>query len=345
MSEWARFERSCDGGAILSFAFLEPDEPPGPSAICAPAKHVSGVRFGGGSAFKKRVENALLIGIPLVGSILAVWRIVEGEFSWIDVASFAIFYLLVGLGTALGLHRYFSHRSFETTGVIAFLLGAFGSMAFQGSISRWVADHRRHHAHTDVVGDVHSPEVDPWGLEIGGLKGFLYAHAGWMFDSTTTDLSVYGSGLQDDPVIRFFDRTYWLWTAASLAAPYAFGYLIGGADAAFSSMLFGGCLRTTVLHNVVWAVNSVGHTIGTQNFEQSNSSKNNLILAILTFGDGWHNNHHRFPRSAFHGLLSGEVDVNGHIIELLEKLGWARDIVRVSPEQLRQASAVSTSHE
>lgn len=293
-----------------------------------------GVIVGGQRVFVKRIENAFLIGIPLLGSVAAVWHIVTHGMTWIDVSSFLIFYIFVGLGVALGLHRYFSHRSFEAHPVIVFLLGAGGTMAFQGSIARWVADHRRHHAHTDVAGDVHSPYVDPWGLDRQGIGGFLYAHIGWMFDNTATNFAIYGRGLEDDKTVAFFTRTHFLWLILSLALPFFYGFILGGWEAAISSMLIGGFLRTTLLHNVVWAVNSVGHMFGGQNFFGHDRSTNNLPLAILTFGDGWHNNHHKYPRSYRHGLKRNEIDVNGMIIDLLERRGLAWNVVRVSPERV-----------
>ncbi|RYG59471.1 acyl-CoA desaturase [bacterium] len=210
-----------------------------------------------------------------------------------------------------------------------------------GTILRWVIDHRRHHAHADQQGDVHSPYVDPWGMDHEGIRGFAYAHFGWMFDRTTTDSKVFGADLLADPVVMFFTRTHYFWLLISLGLPFSYGYVLGGWNAGVGSMLIGGCLRTTVLHNVVWAVNSVGHTHGTREFAQSNKSTNNLVLALLTLGDGWHNNHHRFPRSAHHGMRKGEVDVNGWIIDALEKFGFAREVIRIPQARLDAARKVN----
>lgn len=277
--------------------------------------------------YKKRIENSFLIGIPLIGSIIAVLHVINNGITAVDFISFILFFFLIGLGVSLGMHRLFSHSSFLPHPVIGYLLGALASMAFQGSIARWVADHRRHHAHTDIENDVHSPVVDPWGQHSKGIRGFFHAHIGWMFDNTATDMSVYGRGLMYDPIIRFFTVTHWVWPLISIFLPFLFGYVIGGIDAAYSSMLIGGFLRTTVLHNVVWSVNSIGHTFGKTNFQQNNTSKNNFVLAFLTLGDGWHNNHHRFPRSYRQGLRKGEIDFNARLIELMARLGLACDLV------------------
>jgi stearoyl-CoA desaturase (Delta-9 desaturase) len=290
-----------------------------------------GVRFGGRPAVVKRIENAILVGVPLFGSVLAAFHIVGRGLTWIDLSAFVVFYVLVGLGVALGFHRYFSHKSFETMPALAFLLGALGSMAFQGSVLRWIIDHHRHHAHADASGDVHSPVVDQWGRPTGGIKGLWHAHAGWLFDETTTDPAIYGANVHNQKLVRFFHRTHWLWPILSLALPFAYGYGFGGVDAGWSALLVGGCLRTTVLHNVVWSVNSIGHYLGDESFSLHNASKNNFVLAMLTFGDGWHNNHHRYPRSAWHGLGRGELDVNGLLIAAMERAGLAWDVIKVRP--------------
>ena len=159
-----------------------------------------------------------------------------------------------------------------------------------------------------------------------------------MFDPTTTDAQVYGADLRMDRTIRFLHRTRWIWPFAALAIPCAVGYGVGGPEAALGSLLLGGCVPVAVLHNVTWGVNSVGHTIGSERFAQGNSSKNNLLLALLTFGEGWHNNHHRFPRSAFHGLRTREIDLSGMLLVALEHAGLVWDVIRVGDAQRRRAA-------
>jgi stearoyl-CoA desaturase (Delta-9 desaturase) len=298
-----------------------------------------GIRNGGWPFVRKLFENTILIGVPFIGSILAIRHAFIFGLTWIDISAFLVFYSLVGIGVGLGFHRQFTHQSFHVSEFARFMLGAFGSMAFQGSVLRWVVDHRRHHAHTDDGGDTHSPHRDPWGTEIHGLRGFLYSHIGWMFDSTTSDPIVYGKDLLSDPLVMALHRTHWIWPTASLLLPYCYGYVLGGHDAAYSAMLFGGFLRTTVLHNIVWAVNSIGHTLGSEDFVQPNRSKNSLALALLTFGDGWHNNHHRFPKSAHHGLAEHEIDVNGWLIDKMERLGLAWNVIRIPRERIAAARA------
>ena len=288
---------------------------------------IVGVHVGGKQVLIKRIENTFLIGIPAVGALVALHHIYENGLSLIDASSFLLFSFLGGIGTTVGLHRLFTHKSFTAHPVVAIVLAALGTMAFQGSIVRWVADHRRHHAHADSGGDVHSPHADPWGNQVSGWKGFCHAHIGWMFDNTATDIQHYGKGLLNDPIIRFFTKTHIIWPLASLLLAYLFGYVLGGSDAAWSSMLIGGFLRTAIFHQATWSVNSFGHTVGSKNFKDNSKSTNSFPLALLTLGEGWHNNHHRHPRSYRQGLHKGEIDVSARFIELLEKFGLAKNLI------------------
>jgi stearoyl-CoA desaturase (Delta-9 desaturase) len=291
---------------------------------------IPGVIAGGAPALQKRIENLFLIGVPMAGSMLAVVHVAEHGLRWSDIVVFLAFYTWCGLGLSLGFHRLFSHRSYQAHPVLAAILCAGGTMSFQGSPFRWVLDHRRHHAHADKPGDVHSPHVAADGSPLGAVRGFWHAHVGWMFDRWTTDEATYGKGLRGEGVLMLFTRTHLLWLVLSLGLPWSLGFTLGGADAAWSGMLLGGCLRASVLHHVVWSVNSFGHCIGKRHHEVSDQSTDNLWIAILTFGDGWHNGHHRAPRSYKHGLAKDQVDINSRIIEWLEGVGWVNNVVRVN---------------
>lgn len=291
-----------------------------------------GVSFGGRKARRKRVENAVLIGIPLSGTLATPFWFYHHPITWIEVSAFLIGYAVIGFGVGLGFHRCFAHKSFKPKPAIAWFLGAAGSMAFQGSILRWIADHRRHHAHTDDCGDVHSPYLSATCEDTSTWAGLFHAHVGWLFDSSVSDYKIFAKDLLNDPLVMFFHRTHWVWPMISLGAPFAYGYAFGGIEHAGSCLLFAGCLRTTLFHNVVWAVNSIGHAYGYETYVQGDKSKNNAVLALMTFGDGWHNNHHRFPRSAFHGLAKNELDINGWMIRGLERAGLVTDVIRVSAQ-------------
>jgi stearoyl-CoA desaturase (delta-9 desaturase) len=280
----------------------------------------------GGPALKKRIANTFLIGVPLAGSVGCVFWFRSHPIHAVEVVTFILGYFIIGMGTGVGFHRYFSHKSFLTPPWVAYVLGAAGSMSFQSSLLTWITDHRRHHAQSDQCGDAHSPIMDGHCDHPDSLKGLFHAHIGWMFDDTVTDINIYGRDLARDPIIQFFDRTHYVWPVLSLALPWLIGYAFGGLTDAWGCVL-AACLRTMLFQHSVWAVNSFGHTFGYENYNMRNNSKNNTFLAVLTFGDGYHNNHHRYPRSAFHGLLKGELDLNGLIITGLGKVGLARRII------------------
>jgi stearoyl-CoA desaturase (delta-9 desaturase) len=279
-----------------------------------------------------------LIGLPLLGTIVAPYWFFTHPVGWRDIpvlaVTFIVSYVAIGLGVTLGFHRLFTHQSFSTKRWIAFILAALGTMAFQGSLLRWIADHRRHHAHADECGDGHSPYIDASCANASTLRGFVHAHVSWMFDDSATDYEVYAKDLLKDPLVMFFHRTLYIWLFVSLFVPWFIGFAIGGSQLAWGCLLLAGCVRTTMLHNVTWAVNSVCHTFGYESYPQKNKSKNNYFIAMMSFGEGWHNNHHRFPRSAFHGLSPSELDISGHIISFLERRGLVQDVVRIPPEKL-----------
>ncbi|WP_336485446.1 acyl-CoA desaturase [Methylobacterium nigriterrae] len=298
------------------------------------APRAVGVIHGGPQALRKAVENAVLVAVPTLGTVICPFWFLHHALTWIELTAFLIGYAVIGFGVSIGLHRTFSHRSLRPKPWLAFALGAAGTMSMQGSLLRWVADHRRHHAATDDCGDLHSPHVDSHCTRIAGWRGLFHAHMGWLWDDAVSDYAVYGHDLLRDPLVMFFHRSHWFWVAMTLVFPWLYGYVLGGADRAWGCLLFAGCFRTFLFHHATWAVNSIGHSHGYENFAQSNNSKNNLALALLTFGDGWHNNHHRFPRSAFHGLTRREIDVSGGLITGLERLGLVTDVIRVPPARL-----------
>lgn len=289
-----------------------------------------GVKVGGLSGFIKITENSILIGIPTIGTILCFPYFFNQDYGLIELSSFIIGYAVTGFGVGLGFHRYFTHRSYEVGRLLEICLAAAGSMAFQGSILRWVADHRRHHVWADKSGDPHSPHVRPTGETFGLVSGLFHAHLGWMFDLSTTDYRIYAKDLVKNRFIMFFHKTYWMWVVISLLLPWLWGYILSGGDLnrAMGSMLFGGCFRAFALHHVTWSVNSICHSFGHADYKKDNKSTNNAPLALLMFGEGWHNNHHAFPRSAYHGIRIGQLDINGLIITALERIGLVKNVLK-----------------
>lgn len=296
-----------------------------------------GIEYGD-RAGTKRVANLVSTGIPILGALLAIAWFQTHPLTWVEGCCFLLFYTITGVGIGVGYHRTFTHQAVAPAWPVKATLAIAGSMAFQGSIIRWVADHRRHHRFTDVLGDTHSPHTTSEHPHRHWLVGLFHAHYGWLFDRTTTDYSAYAPDVLKDPMLMFFSRMYWLMCAVSILLPSLIGYVAGGFETAVGCGLIGGCVRTVALHNVIWAVNSIGHAFGSQDATTRDSSRNHLVLALLTFGEGWHNNHHAKPRSAFNDWKWTQIDVNGCFIRLLVYLGWAKNAVH--PDSLTGPTAI-----
>jgi stearoyl-CoA desaturase (Delta-9 desaturase) len=222
------------------------------------------------------------------------------------------FYILSGLGVTVGFHRLLTHRSFETYPAIKAFLLILGSLALEGKPGDWASAHLEHHAHADSEEDPHSPMVS-----------LLYAHLGWLFIHVPRR-EVYGTWLPKDPIVRWMDRIWLFWALLGLVIPLA----IGG----WSGLLWGGLVRIFLAHHVTWSVNSICHTFGSRPYPTRDNSRNHWLVGLLAFGEGWHNNHHAFPRSAFHGLRWWEIDFSAYLIRALGVLGLAWNIQRPSAE-------------
>jgi stearoyl-CoA desaturase (delta-9 desaturase) len=259
---------------------------------------------------------------------------------WVEISAFILFYVMTAMGVGISRHRYLTHRSFETSRPMRAVLCFLAVFGGPGSLVMWVADHRRHHAHTDRCGDVHSPDVDDHCHEITSWKGFWHAHLGWLRDDTRSDPAIWAKDLRDDPIVMFFSRTSLFWFFASLTViPGLYGLILGGPDYVIGTILIAGVLQTAIYSQSILAVNSICHTLGSRRFKQDNSSTNNATVAV-TLGEGWHNNHHRFPRSANFGLVWYEVDVLFGIIRLMERVGLVWNVVRVTPVMVERALAM-----
>jgi stearoyl-CoA desaturase (Delta-9 desaturase) len=250
-------------------------------------------------------------------------------------------YVFTALGVTLGYHRMFTHRAFESSRAFRAIIAVLGSMAMQGSVITWVADHRKHHTFTDQEGDPHSPHLSGPGFW-GGVKGLWHAHVGWLFESVgTADRERFAGDLLKDRALRVIDKLFFVWVVLGFAIPFALGWVVGGGiGAALTAVLWGGFVRVFLLHHVTWSINSVCHFFGRRRFDVEDESRNVFWLAPLSMGEAWHHNHHAFPTSAFHGLRPWErlADPTGLLIALLEKLGIVWNVVRVSPERQRAKS-------
>jgi stearoyl-CoA desaturase (delta-9 desaturase) len=289
-----------------------------------------------------RIITGLLTVVPFALLGLAGWQVWDRALHWHDLVIFGLLYLATGFGVTIGLHRLLTHRSFATSPFMRGVFAALGSAAIEGPVISWVADHRKHHACSDQHGDPHSPHVDHGTGLVGALRGFFHAHLGWLFIHTQRGSKErFARDLLRDPVVRFVDRTFLFWAVIGLAIPFGLGVALGGTIVAgLTGLLWGGAVRIFVLHHVTYSINSLCHMFGRQPFATGDESRNLRWLAVPTFGEAWHNNHHAFPTSAIHGLGRWQPDPSALVITAMEKLGLIWDVVRISPEaQAKKAAA------
>jgi len=290
----------------------------------------------------EKVANLAGVVIPFAGVLVAIVLLWQRWVDGIDLAILAVTYLATAIGVTVGFHRLLTHRSFRTAPWLERSFAVLGSLAVEGSVLDWVADHRKHHAHTDVEGDPHSPHVGHGS----GVRGLWHAHTGWLLENQgQADWRRYARDLYDDPAMRTIGRRFPLWAALSLAIPALAGFLLHGfsAEGALRGLVWGGLVRIFLVHHVTWSVNSVCHYFGARRFAIEDHSTNVFWLALPSLGESWHHNHHAFPRSAAHGLERWEIDPSALIITILERVGLATDVVRITPERQVQKRAGATA--
>jgi stearoyl-CoA desaturase (delta-9 desaturase) len=258
-----------------------------------------------GTSRVSRVVMIVAVVVPLLGTAIAMAMLWGSAFRLVDVVLLVSLYALCAFGTTIGFHRYFTHKGFEARLPVKVALGVLGCMTMQGPITQWVTDHRKHHALSDKPGDPHSPHVGHGDGLLGAVRGFVHAHVGWMFSNLGMEQGrVYGKDLYEDRVIVWLDRLYLLWVALSLGIPFVIGYLAGGGSVllGLEAMVWGGLFRIFLYQHATFSVNSICHMFGRQEYRSRDEARNNWLVALLVFGEGWHNNHHAFPASARHGL-------------------------------------------
>ena len=286
------------------------------------------------AAWQRRLVLLVTI-VPFAGFVAAVFGFWGQGLSPTDAVIALGFYLWTGFGITIGFHRYFTHRAFETNPLFRRLLAVAGSMAVQGPIIKWVADHRRHHAFSDQEGDPHSPHLEDGPGVRGVVKGLWHAHMGWFFSNEETSAQRWAPDLLKDDAIKRIDRLFPLWVTLSFSLPPVVGFaLTQSLTGALSAALWGSLVRVFMLHHVTWSINSICHFYGTRPFKSNDFSTNNWVLSLISLGESWHNNHHAFPASAIHGIGKAQVDPSGALIRLLEKVGLARRVKRVTDRQL-----------
>jgi stearoyl-CoA desaturase (Delta-9 desaturase) len=279
--------------------------------------------------------------VPLLAVIAAVPFAWGWGLSWTDVIIAFVFYCISGLGVTVGFHRHFTHGSFKANRPLRIALAAAGQMAAQGPVIIWVADHRRHHAFSDREGDPHSPWL--FGTSVAALaKGFWHAHMGWVFNRDNTNQQRFTPDLLADKDIYRVNKLFWVWTIISFFGPGVIGGLVTWSwHGALTALFWAGLVRIALLHHVTWSVNSICHMIGERPFSSRDRSANFWPLALLSFGESWHNLHHADPTCARHGVLRGQIDISARVIWLFEKFGWATKVRWPSQQRLDRIQATA----
>lgn len=257
-----------------------------------------------------KIQWSTIIGVTVFHAFAALALF---TFSWQNLAAFLITWWVAGsLGIGLGYHRLLTHRGFKTPKWFEYFLTFCGTMALQSGAISWVTTHRLHHAFTETDKDPHSP-----------TDGFYWAHIGWIFrgtaqNQTEATMTRYTPDMMKDPVHRFLNKYYWVSPILISIALFA----IGG----WTMVIWGTFLRTVFGWHATWLVNSATHLWGTRRFDSRDTSTNNGWVAAITWGEGWHNNHHTYPRSARHGLTWKEIDINWIEIKAMEKIGLVSEV-------------------
>lgn len=275
----------------------------------------------------------------LAAAMVLAWNHI---FGWTDVLVTLVMYVISGIGISTGYHRMLTHRSFETYKPIRVALATAGVLAGQGPPIIWAAHHRKHHRVADKEGDPHSPHL---GFEPGfkgAAAGIWHAHLGWLFDEgLSSDPIRYCPDLVREKPLRWLSENFVAVVAVGVLLPGLMALAItgGSVQALLTGMLWGGLVRIFLINHMTYAVNSIGHYFGRRRFATTDHSRNVAWLALPSFGEAWHNNHHAFPRSARHGMKWYEVDLSAIFIWSLERTRLAWKVIRIDAERMTMREA------
>jgi stearoyl-CoA desaturase (delta-9 desaturase) len=273
--------------------------------------------------------------VPLAVTVYAIVSLWGYGIGWLELALLVGGWGLTGMSISVGYHRMLTHGAFEAHPAVKAVLLSLGSMAVQGGAADWAATHKRHHAHADEEGDPHSP-----------LKGFWHAHMGWLFTDRFVRSGPVYEELRSDPVVRWCDDHFIGLVTLGLLIPAAIGFAASGTlVGAWLALVWGGFVRIFVGHHITWSVNSLSHMFGSRPHDTEDEARNNPIVALLGFGEGWHNNHHAYPTSAEIGHAWWQLDPGRALIRILEKMGLVWNVHRPHEAEDPEATAAAEAAE
>lgn len=252
---------------------------------------------------------------------LAALTVVWTGFSWAGLAVCLVCYFVRMFAITGGFHRLFSHRSYKTSRTFQFLIGFLGTTAAQKGPLWWAASHRHHHRHSDTEEDLHSP----------GLRGFWWAHVGWVLSSDHDDADLeLVKDLAKYPELQLLDKYFFVPPLIFLGSIAILGWGMSLVPAFGTTMgqvvSWGAFMSTVLLYHGTFCINSLAHILGRRRYETTDSSKNSFILSIITLGEGWHNNHHRYPSSERQGFFWWEIDVTHYVLKFLSAFNVVWDL-------------------
>jgi stearoyl-CoA desaturase (Delta-9 desaturase) len=256
----------------------------------------------------------VVVFLPLLAIGYLIWRLWGGAVGGLELGLLLGFWAFTGISISVGYHRMLTHRAIDARAPAKLLLLIGGAMSLQGPPADWAATHIRHHAKADREGDPHSP-----------LEGFWHAHTAWLVRDRFVRDGLAHDKLMADPIVRFVQKTWGLWVLLTFALPALIAYLVVGTWwAALDGALWGGLVRVFIGHHITWSVNSITHMFGTRPFQTTDRAANNFLIAALGWGEGWHNNHHAFPRAAFIGMKWYQIDLGAVLIVFLRGIGQVK---------------------
>jgi stearoyl-CoA desaturase (delta-9 desaturase) len=276
----------------------------------------------------RKREYGWLVSLPFFAvHALAIGGIIAGGWSWSGFALAVALYYGRMFGITAGYHRYFSHRTYRTSRVFQFVLALLGTLSMQKGVLWWSAHHRDHHKYSDTPQDVHSFRDE----------GFWWSHVGWILSRTTEETK-----LKNVPDLTRYPELRWL-NKYHLVPGVLLGVALFFLGNGWQTLLWGLFVSTTMLWHATFTINSLSHWWGVRTYETTDTSKNNFFLALLTMGEGWHNNHHYYPRAVNNGFRWYQVDITYYVLRLLSVFGIVWDL-HTPPQKVLEGTIVQRAN-
>ncbi len=271
--------------------------------------------------------NTLFLTLTPIVAIVLSWIYFSQHGLQISIILLAIvFYYLTGMSITGGYHRLFAHRAYKASNLVKFIYLCFGAAAFENSALKWCSDHRIHHRHVDH-------EEDPYNIK----KGFLWAHIGWIFFKETNKSPEYPKDLLNDKLVMWQDRNYlWLAVLFGFGLPTLIGHFLGSA---LGGLALAGVARVVFVHHCTFFINSLCHIVGSRPYTDSNTARDSFIMAVFSYGEGYHNYHHYFPSDYRNGVRWYHFDPTKWLIKVLSLIGLTNDLKKVPEKLISQARA------